>query len=168
MEGAVAFQAMQTGIPVMATFHAANTRKLVQRFTGNPINVPLPFMDNLNVVVFQSALYVKGKFLRRCTHVDEIVGYSRAKKGIITKTVFEWNPAHDIHVFRGLNNSYILEEKIAVPRGYTDKREIYKELKLRAKIIQTMCDKGIVGYEETNEIYHNYRLGGVSNLPFAV
>ena len=168
LEGAVAFQAMQTGIPVMATFHAANTRKLIQRFTGHPINVPLPFMDNLNVVVFQSAIYVKGKFLRRCTHVDEIVGYSRQKGGIITKTVFEWNPAHDVHVFRGLNNSFILEEKIAVPRGYKDKREIYQELKLRAKIIQKMIDLNITGYNEVNQVYADYRLGGLSNLSFDV
>ncbi len=35
-EGSVAFQAMQTGHPVLATFHAASTRKLVQRFTSDP------------------------------------------------------------------------------------------------------------------------------------
>jgi len=31
-EGNVAFQAMQTGIPVMATFHAASIKRMIQRF----------------------------------------------------------------------------------------------------------------------------------------
>ena len=42
-EGSVAFQAMQTGHPVLSTFHAASTRKLIQRFTSDPINVPITF-----------------------------------------------------------------------------------------------------------------------------
>ena len=40
VEGAIAFQAMQTGHPVVGTFHASNIVKLIQRFTGDPINVP--------------------------------------------------------------------------------------------------------------------------------
>ena len=39
-EGAIAFQAMQTGHAVAATFHASSVEKLIQRLTGNPINVP--------------------------------------------------------------------------------------------------------------------------------
>ena len=33
-EGAIAFQAMQTGHACMATFHAATVEKLIQRLTG--------------------------------------------------------------------------------------------------------------------------------------
>ncbi len=40
VEGAIAFQAMQTGHACMSTFHAASVSKLIQRVTGNPINVP--------------------------------------------------------------------------------------------------------------------------------
>ena len=53
-EGAIAFQAMQTGHAVMATFHASTVEKLIQRMTGNPINVPKAYVDNLNVVVIAS------------------------------------------------------------------------------------------------------------------
>ena len=35
-EGAIAFQAMQTGHACMATFHAATVEKLIQRLTPNP------------------------------------------------------------------------------------------------------------------------------------
>ena len=48
-EGAIAFQAMQTGHACMATFHAASVEKLIQRLTGNPINVPKTYIDNLKL-----------------------------------------------------------------------------------------------------------------------
>ena len=57
-EGRVAFQCMQTGIPVMATFHASNATKFIQRMTGQPINIPMSFIDNVNVIIFQSAVNV--------------------------------------------------------------------------------------------------------------
>ena len=40
VEGSVAFSAMQTGHPVMSTFHAASVEKLIQRLCGDPINIP--------------------------------------------------------------------------------------------------------------------------------
>ncbi|SVD15297.1 uncharacterized protein METZ01_LOCUS368151, partial [marine metagenome] len=48
-EGSVVFQAMQTGHPCMATFHASTVENLIQRLTGQPINIPKPFIDNLNL-----------------------------------------------------------------------------------------------------------------------
>ena len=55
-EGNIAFQAMQTGHPVMATFHASSVEKVIQRLTGDPINVPKVNIDNLDLVVIQSAV----------------------------------------------------------------------------------------------------------------
>ncbi|MDY6912261.1 MAG: type II/IV secretion system ATPase subunit, partial [Chloroflexota bacterium] len=65
-EGLIAFQAMQTGHGVMATFHAASVEKLIQRLTGDPINVPKNYIDCLNVVLIQSAVKLpNGKGARR-------------------------------------------------------------------------------------------------------
>jgi len=66
VEGAIAFQAIQTGHPVMSTFHAASVEKLIQRLTGDPINVPKTYVDNLNLVIIQSAVRrPNGKIVRR-------------------------------------------------------------------------------------------------------
>jgi flagellar protein FlaI len=167
-EGSVAFQAMQTGHPVLSTFHAASTRKLIQRFTSDPINVPITFIDNLNVAFFQAGIYRNGKFLRRTMLIDEIVGYNEALGGIMTRTVFVWNAADDSHVFKGMNNSYILEEKIAVKRGYGDKRKIYDDLSLRMRILDEMRARKIFKYEEVEEVFKEFQKKGVSGLPFAV
>ena len=47
-EGAIAFQAMQTGHLCMATFHADSVEKLIQRLTGSPIDIPKTYADNPN------------------------------------------------------------------------------------------------------------------------
>ncbi|MBU1159374.1 MAG: type II/IV secretion system ATPase subunit [Candidatus Thermoplasmatota archaeon] len=167
-EGNVAFQAMQTGIPVMATFHAASVKRMIQRFTGAPISVPITSMDNLNVAVFQAGVYRGGKLIRRTLAVEEILGYSESMGGVMTRAVFVWNPVSDQHVFRGMNNSFILEEKIAVKRGYKDKRDIYKELALRARIIEKMIETNMTAYKTANEIIRAFQKEGISGLPFTV
>ena len=167
-EGNVAFQAMQTGHPVLSTFHAASTRKLIQRFTSDPINVPITFIDNLNVAFFQAGVYREGKFLRRTMQIDEIVGYNEALGGIMTRTVFVWNAADDTHMFKGMNNSYILEEKIAVKRGYGDKRKIYDDLALRTRILDEMVSRKILRFKDVEKVVTEFQKKGVKGLPFSV
>ncbi len=72
----------------------------------------------------------------------------------------------DAHQFRGRNNSYILEQKIAEKAGYADKREIYKELDLRTRILDRMIELGIYDYYEVNRIIARFNEEGVNSLPF--
>jgi len=165
-EGAIAFQAMQTGHPVLSTFHAGSVKKLIQRLTGEPINVPITFIDNLNVVLIQQAVYRQGQFLRRCLVVEEIEGYYEEAGGVITRTVFEWDAVTDKHVFRGLYNSYILETKIAQTAGFEDPRQIYEEMFLRARILQRMVELKIFDYYEVTRIIWAFYKKGLRGLPF--
>ncbi len=91
-EGSMAFQAMQTGHPVISTFHAASVRKMIQRFTGTPINIPVTFMDNLNIALIQQAVYVHGRFLRRTTSINEIEGYFEELGGSLNKAGLPMGP----------------------------------------------------------------------------
>jgi len=167
-EGAVAFQAMQTGHPVLATFHAGSVKKLIQRLTGEPINVPITFIDNLNVVLVQQAVYRKGQFLRRCLVVEEIEGYYEDVGGVVTRTVFEWDSVTDGHIFRGLYNSYILENKIAQVCGMEDPRQIYEEMELRASILRRMVEQEIFDYFEVSNVIWKFYKKGLEGLPFRV
>lgn len=168
VEGAIAFQAIQTGHPVMTTFHASSIKKMIQRFTGDPINVPVRFMDNLNVAVFQQAMYIKGKLYRRITSVEEILGYSSEVGGVMTQPVFGWDPITDTHFFRGMNNSYILENKIADKLGFDDRRKIYDELDTRTRVIEKMVERNILEYEQVNNVMKAYHRFGYAGLPFSV
>ncbi len=167
-EGAIAFQAMQAGRPCLSTFHADSISRVVQRFTGHPINVPIRFLTNLNCVLIQQAIYIGGKALRRCTALVEVLGFSEEAKSIITREVFNWDKTRDIHRFRGMHNSYVLEEIIAKRLGFVDKRKIYDELKLRSKIIEGMVKFRILSYREVVEVMRNYQLYGIKSLPFVV
>lgn len=165
-EARTAFQCMQTGIPVMATFHASNSTKFIQRMTGQPVNIPMSFIDNVNVLVFQSAVNVGGRFLRRVTHVEEFVGFNREVGGVMTRTVFKWDPARDVMYFRGMNNSHVLENRVAAEHGYANKKDIYVELKKRERIINKMLELDILDYYKVNEILSDYYEKGPESLPF--
>ncbi|MFP4118730.1 MAG: type II/IV secretion system ATPase subunit [Candidatus Woesearchaeota archaeon] len=167
-EGNVAFQAMQTGHPVLSTFHAGNVQTMIQRLNGDPINIPMAFMDNLNISLIQQAVDQKGKRLRRVLSVSELERYYAPANKVVTREVFTWNPSNDKHIFRGLFNSYILEQKIARLKGMTDPREIYNELAHRKKILLKMVEEGIFYYFDVWEIFKEYNNGGDAALPFEV
>jgi flagellar protein FlaI len=151
-EGNVAFGAMQTGHEVMSTFHASNVEKLIQRLTGNPINVPKTYMDNLNVVICQNAVKLpNGKMGRRATSISEIVGYDPVANIFSYVEVFRWDPVSDTFEFVGRRNSYLLEDKIAIRRGIPPDRkwQIYSVVERRAKILEKLHkEKGVHDFYE--------------------
>jgi flagellar protein FlaI len=167
-EGRMAFQAAQTGHPVMLTFHASDIVSMIQRFTGEPINVPETFMDNADVALFQNRVKQGDDVLRRVTSVQEIEGYSKEMDGVVTRQVFYWDPVEDEIVFQGMNNSYVLEEQIAELLGYPDTRKIYDDLQYRADIIERMIQEDILGYHEVNEAIESFQRDGIEGLPFTI
>ncbi|MFH0863195.1 MAG: type II/IV secretion system ATPase subunit [Candidatus Altiarchaeota archaeon] len=167
-EGSIAFQAMQTGHPVMSTFHAGDPHKMIQRLTGHPINVPISAIDNLNLVLIQQAVYLNGKFQRRVLSVTELIKYYDEIGKVATANVFEWVPATDEFGFLGWHNSYILEEKVARLLGYKDVREIYDELMFRSRIIDKMIKEKVFNYFDVWEIIKSYYYKGKEGLPWSV
>ena len=157
VEGAIAFQAMQTGHPVVGTFHASNIVKLIQRFTGDPINVPARFFDNLNFAIFQEVVEAPGGGIaRRITGVSEVIGFDKTADGILTRNMFEWDPVADVVYFRGMFQSDMLENKIAPRMGFRSKRDIYDELERRTQAIQRMADRDLTHYDDVYDLLDVY------------
>ncbi|MFH1169780.1 MAG: type II/IV secretion system ATPase subunit [Chloroflexota bacterium] len=155
VEGAIAFQAMQTGHACMSTFHAASVSKLIQRVTGNPINVPKSYVDNLNVIVItQMVRLVSGAPARRVTSINEIVSYDSISDSFSFIEVFSWNPVNDTFEFRGFQNSYLLEYKIAPKRGlsHEKRRDVYKVIKQRAEVLKRLKEQGKTDFYEVYAI----------------
>ncbi len=167
-EGRMAFQAAQTGHPVMLTFHASDIVSMIQRFTGEPINVPETFMDVADIALFQNRVKQGDQVLRRVTSVQEIEGYSKEMDGVVTRQSFYWDAVEDEVVFQGRNNSYVLEEQIATLLGYEDTRDIYEDLEFRARVIERAIQEGITGYHEVNELIADFQRDGVEGLPFDI
>ena len=141
-EGAIAFQAMQTGHGVMSTFHAASVEKLIQRLTGSPINIPKTYVDALDVVLIQAAVKIAGRGMaRRVMSINEIVGYDPISESFSFIEAFKWNPATDTFEFPGFMNSFLLEEKIALRRGIPPfkKKVIYNSYYEKFTVFRKYC-----------------------------
>jgi len=155
-EGNVAFQAMQTGHSVMATFHAATVEKLIQRLTGNPISVPKTYIDNLNIVILTSMVKLPtGKMGRRVTGISEIVGYDPTFDSFTFTESFHWNEEKDTFEFTGYMTSYVLENKIARRLGIPShkRQRIYAELEKRTKILTKLHkEQGVSGFYEILDV----------------
>jgi flagellar protein FlaI len=169
VEGATAFQAMQTGHPVIATFHASSIVKMIQRFTGDPINVPIRFFDNLNFAIFQEVVEAPGGGIaRRITGIDEVIGYNKHSDGVLTRGMFEWDPVKDKHYFRGMFQSHLLENKIAAMAGFANKRDIYDEMLRRAAAIQRMADRDLTHYDDVFDLLGLYYSNGWEHFDRAI
>jgi flagellar protein FlaI len=168
IEGRVVFQAMQTGHPVVTTFHAGSVTKVIQRFTGHPINIPKTFMDNLDIVIIQMAVDRKGKRLRRVLSVDEIEGYNKEVDGIISRKAYEWNAVDDTHLFKANRNSFILEQKIAAIAGFDDSMKIYDEYDRRKHILERMVEEKIFDYYEVVQFIWTFYRDGIQALPISI
>jgi archaeal flagellar protein FlaI len=154
VEGAVAFGAMQTGHPVMSTFHAASVEKLIQRLCGDPINIPKTYVDNLNLVIIQSAVKrPDGQLVRRMISCNELVGYNAETQGFTFVQMFTWEPVSDTFTWSGKGSSFLLENKIATMLGIPDSRkaEIYLEVEKRAKILERLHK---AGYTKFWDLFH--------------
>ena len=154
-EGAIAFQAMQTGHSCMATFHASSVERLIQRITGSPINVPKTYIDNLNIVIIMSAVRLPdGSTGRRILSINEIIEYNSENDSFAFIEVFRWDPATDTFEFPGYMNTNILEHVVASRRGLPprESRRIYDVLHERADVLRGLREKEITNFYELHTI----------------
>lgn len=162
-EGNVAFQAMQTGHPVISTFHAANVKSLMQRLVAEPINVPKANAENLNIALFQGAVQgPDGGMLRRVLSINEIVGYDSVNDNVMFVPLFTWDPATDTTSFRGRGSSALFAMKVLQMRGMSkaDEPLLYDELEGRARILDHWAANGILNYYDVYaEISKVFKLG---------
>jgi len=154
-EGAIAFQAMQTGHACMATFHASSVERLIQRMTGHPINVPKTYVDNLNLVIIMSAVRLpNGSTGRRVLSINEVIEYDTESDSFGFIEVFRWDPSTDTFEFPGYMNTNLLEHVVAERRGMPPRehRQIYKILDDRAAILRNLAEKEITNFYELHNV----------------
>jgi flagellar protein FlaI len=140
-EGQIAFQAIETGHPVVSTIHAGDLQTLFQRLTSSPINVPKSHMNGLNVAIFQNRIKRGLKLVRRVTSVNEIINYDQEEGQLNFLPIFTYDSDEDQLRFSG--SSFLLEARILPYRGWPPERlpELYEELKMRAAILEALADK---------------------------
>jgi flagellar protein FlaI len=150
------FQAMATGHTSYATVHASTIHTLIQRLENPPISLPRALLTSLDVIVFQNAVDIGGKAIRRITSVTEVVKLDPDTNQLIFMEPFSWVSKTDDR-FESSGTSKILNN-IRLQNDWTEE-QLNKELENRMLILEWMKKKNIRSYKEVGRIvsdYHKY------------
>ncbi len=147
------FQAMATGHTSYATVHASDIHTLIQRLENPPISLPRALLTSLDVIVFQNAIDIKGKTVRRMTSVTEIVKLDPDTNQLIFMEPYKWVSKTDDR-FESSGSSKLLNN-IRLQNDWSD-LELCEELEKRMLILRWMVEKDINDYREVGRIVNLY------------
>ncbi|KYK29386.1 hypothetical protein AYK20_05400 [Thermoplasmatales archaeon SG8-52-1] len=151
-EAYVLFQAMATGHATYSTVHADSAKSLIHRLEGKPIEIPRIMLQSLDIVSIHVTTRIKGKRVRRCKQIIEIIDIDPTTKEILTNEVFRWDSVEDKFIYTG--KSYVLEGIRA--RWEMTKEDIAREVRNRAEILEWMNKKDVRTYREVAKIFSRY------------
>ena len=151
-EAYVLFQEMATGHPSLATIHAENVPKLLDRLTTPPISLPPSLIASVDVIVFLSIMRYREKQVRRVTEILEVVGLDEETRAPIFNQVFKWNPVSDTYDVTGKT---ILLKKISEGTGIKE-TEIKEEMERRMMVLDWMQRSNIIEYEDVHSVLNIY------------
>jgi flagellar protein FlaI len=77
--------------------------------------VPKSHIDGLNLVIFQARMERGSKFIRRCTSINEVIGYEPDEGRLNYLPTFTYD--EDLDKFRFMGSSFHLENRVLAFRG---------------------------------------------------
>jgi type IV secretory pathway ATPase VirB11/archaellum biosynthesis ATPase len=147
------FQAMATGHTSYATVHASSIHTLIQRLENPPISLPRALLTSLDIIIFQNAIEIGKKTVRRMTSVTEVIKLDPDTNQLIFMEPFRWVSKTDDR-FEGGGGSKILNT-IRLQNDWTEE-QLEEELENRKLIIQWMIQTNKRDYLEVGKIVAEY------------
>jgi len=147
------FQAMATGHTSYSTVHASTIHTLIQRLENPPISLPRALLTSLDIIVFQNAIDISGKTVRRMTSVTEVIKLDPDTNQLIFMEPFRWVSKTDDR-FEESGNSKILNN-IKLQNEWSDS-QLEKELENRKLVLNWMIKNNISDYKEVGRIVSDY------------
>ena len=148
------FQAMATGHTAYATVHASTIYTLIQRLENPPIELPRALLTSLDIIVFQNAVDIGGKMVRRMTSVTEIIKLDTDTNQLIFMAPYTWLSKTDDR-FESAGSSKILN-RIKQQNDWTDE-QLVQELNNRILVLEWMRRKKIRTYKKFGRIIEEYK-----------
>jgi len=148
------FQAMATGHTSYSTVHASTIHTLIQRLENPPISLPRALLTSLDVIVFQNAVEIGGKMVRRMTSVTEIIKLDSDTNQLIFMAPFTWVSKTDDR-FESSKTSKIYN-KIKQQNDWTDE-QLEQEVSNRISVLEWMKKKNIRSYQDFGRIVADYQ-----------
>jgi flagellar protein FlaI len=148
------FQAMATGHTAYATVHASTIHTLIQRLENPPIELPRALLTSLDIIVFQNAVDIGGKMVRRMTSVTEIIKLDTDTNQLIFMAPYTWISKTDDR-FDSSGSSKIFN-RIKQQNDWTDE-QLQQELNNRILVLEWMRKKNIRSYKKFGNIIAEYK-----------
>jgi flagellar protein FlaI len=140
-EAITLFQAMNTGHTTYSTMHADSVHTVINRLENEPINVPRPMVQSLDVLCVQTLTRFDEERVRRNKTLAEIEGIDQRTGELDYSRTFQWDATADAFE---QGNSQLVEE-IRQERGWS-RPELLEELERRREVLQYLWDNGINDY----------------------
>jgi flagellar protein FlaI len=140
-EAITLFQAMNTGHTTYSTMHADSVHTVINRLENEPINVPRPMVQSLDILCVQTLTRFDDERVRRNKTTAEIEGVDQRTGELDYSRTFQWDATADSF---DQGNSQLMEE-IRDERGWS-RAELREELANRREVLQYLWDNGINDY----------------------
>jgi len=150
-EASVLFQGMASGHASISTMHADSVDAIIRRLETPPIDLSPMLVNGLDVMAIMTHAIVNGKETRRLREIVEVIKV-QPDGTALTNTPFSWNPADDKFYFK--KDSKIFDKianKFGIPR-----EKLQKEFEVRVRLLYTMFQKKVLGYEEVQRVINEY------------
>jgi len=150
-EAFVLFQGMASGHSSMSTIHADSLDTLIRRLQTPPINLSPTLVNSLDCVIIMAHALIGSNHTRRLREVVEVVNVEKDGTALIN-TPFTWNPAQDVFYFKKQSKVF---EKISGRFGISVPA-LQEEFARRAKLLYTLLQRKIFGFDEVRKIINDY------------
>jgi flagellar protein FlaI len=150
-EAITLFQAMNTGHTTFSTMHADSVQTVINRLENDPINVPRPMVQSLDVLCVQVLGRTDGERVRRAKTIAEIEGIDQRTGELDYATAYDWDPIDD----RFSAASADLLDEIRSERGWSESR-LREELRNRQRFLKYLQQKEIDDYRRFTAMVNKY------------
>jgi len=150
-EAITLFQAMNTGHTTFSTMHADSVQTVINRLENDPINVPRPMVQSLDLLSVQVLTRSDGERVRRARSVSEIEGIDQRTGELDYSTTYEWEGTED--TFRE-SNSDLLDD-IREERGWSQ-GDLRRELRNRRRFLTYLREEGVRDYRRFTAMVNKY------------
>jgi flagellar protein FlaI len=150
-EAITLFQAMNTGHTTLSTMHADSVQTVINRLENDPINVPRPMVQSLDVLCVQTLARFDGERVRRADAVAEIEGIDQRTGELDYTSAYRWDSANDTFTE---GNRKLLEE-IREERGWSQS-ELLREMRRRRRFLEYLRDRNVTQYQQFTAMVNRY------------
>ena len=150
-EAITLFQAMNTGHTTLSTMHADSVQTVINRLENEPINVPRPMVQSLDVLCVQTLARFGGERVRRADAIAEIEGIDQRTGELDYTSAYGWRSADDS--FREGNRKLL--DEIREERGWAQS-DLLREMQRRRTFLQYLWDNGVDQYQDFTAMVNRY------------